>query len=91
MSVKVNIFYPGLQDYIGNPDQVIVTGATIGECLSNLTKQFPGAEKWLFDEKGRLLENIFVYINAESAQKAKLSDSVKERDELIIAMLLIGG
>ena len=91
MSIRVNIFYPGLQDFIGNPDQVKVAGNTIGGCLGDLIKQFPGAEKWLFDEKGQLLESVFVYINAESARKAKLTDSITEKDELIIAMLLIGG
>jgi molybdopterin converting factor small subunit len=91
VSVRVNIFYPGLRDYLYNQDQIDVAGGTIGECLDDLIKKFPGAEKWLFNEQGQILENVFVYINAESARKADLSDPITEGDELIIAMLLIGG
>jgi molybdopterin converting factor small subunit len=91
VSVRVSIFYPGLREVINNSEQVTVAGATIGECLGDLINQFPGADKWLFDERGQLLEDVFVYINAESARKAALSDPINNGDELIIAMLLIGG
>ena len=91
MSIKINIFYPGLREYIGNPDEVAVTGSTVGECLNDFIRRFPGTEKWIFDERKALLEPVFVYVNSESTGKAKLSDPVKETDEIIIAMLLIGG
>ena len=91
MSVKINLFYPGLREYIGNPDEVNVVGTTVGKCLSDFIRQFPGVEKWIFDERNQLLDQVFVYINAESTRKAKLADPVRESDELIIAMLLVGG
>ena len=91
MSVKVNIFYRSLQQFINNQDVVKVDGGTVGECLSDLIRQFPGVEKWIFDEQGNLLRHVFVYINAESALKANLSEPVKETDELIIAVLITGG
>jgi len=91
MRVKVKIFYPSLQQFINKQDLIQVDGSTVGECLDNLIKQFPGAEKWIFDEKGRLLEHVFVFINAESAQKTDLSEPVKDGDELIIAVMILGG
>ena len=91
MGIKVNIFYPKVQRYTSNQDVVEVDGRTVGECLSNLIRQFPGVEECIFDERGQLLEHVFVYVNAESATKANLSDPVKERDELIIAVLITGG
>jgi len=91
MSVRANIFYPQIQQYINNQDAAKVDGSTVGECLNDLIRQFPGVEQWLFDKRGQLLEHVYVYINAESARKADLSEPVKETDELIIAVLITGG
>jgi hypothetical protein len=64
LSMKVNIFYPKLQQLTGPQGQLEVKGGTLGECLSNLAQQFPSAEKLLFDECGRPLKQVFIYINA---------------------------
>ena len=90
MSVRVNLFYPQVQRHINRRD-VVVEGSTVGECLSDLTRRFPGIDRWLFDERGQLLGQVYVYINAESARKAGLADAVKEGDELIITVLIMGG
>jgi hypothetical protein len=91
MSVKVSIFYPTLQQYIGNPDSVRVSGSTVGECLEDLARQFPGVEKLIFDQPGKFLKQVFVYVNSESAHKAGLTDPLTARDELLIAVLITGG
>jgi hypothetical protein len=91
MSKKVNIFYRALQEYMQNPGSVRVTGNTVGECLDDLEKQFPGVKKLIFDSSGKFLRQVFVYVNSESAHKAGLSDPVTDRDELLIAVLITGG
>lgn len=91
MPVKVNLFHPALQEYINYPKEVTVRGTTVGECLNDFIRQYPGAEKWLLDEKGRLLEPVFVFLNFESGHKAELTAPVRESDEMIIVMALIGG
>jgi len=91
MGIRVNIFYPKVQQYTNNQDVVEVDGKTVGECLNDLVKQFPSIEKWIFSKRGQLLEHVFVYVNAESTTKANLSDPVKESDTLIIAVLVTGG
>jgi molybdopterin converting factor small subunit len=91
LSIKVNIFYPKLQQLTGPETRVEVSGSTVGECLKDLMRQFPGAEKYLFDESGRLLKHVFVYINTESARPPALSTAVKEGDTLLIAVLVTGG
>jgi molybdopterin converting factor small subunit len=63
----------------------------VGECLDDLMKRFPGAGEWLFDERGHLLRNVFVNLNAESARGTDLTEPVKAGDELIIAALVTGG
>jgi molybdopterin converting factor small subunit len=91
VSLKVRVFYQNLQQYMGNQASVEVSGRTVGECLEDLIRQFPGAGKLIFNEHGQLLKHVFVYVNAESARKAELKAKVRENDELIIAVLLSGG
>jgi hypothetical protein len=63
----------------------------VAECLGDLVRQYPGAEKSLFDERGALQDQVFVFVNAESAQKAALSTRLRRGDELILAVMIIGG
>jgi len=91
MSIKVDIFYPQLKQLINKPDLVKVSGRTVGECLNDLVRQFPGAEKRLFDEDGQLLRHVYVFINAESSYKISLDAPVRDGDKLIIAALITGG
>jgi molybdopterin converting factor small subunit len=91
LSIKVNIFYPKLQQLTGQSSYLEVEGGTVGECLKDLMRQFPGAEKYLFDESGRILKHVIVYINAESSQPPLLSAAVKDGDTLLIAVLVTGG
>jgi len=41
MSVKVNIFYPHLQQFTNNQDVVEVNGSTVGDCLDDMVRQYP--------------------------------------------------
>jgi len=50
-----------LRVYTGNQAQVSVTGATIGEALTNLTTQYPELQPHLFNgDQLRSFVNIFV-------------------------------
>jgi molybdopterin converting factor small subunit len=91
MSVKVNIYYPHLQQFTDNQEAVKVNGSTVGECLSDLVKQFPGIENGVFDEHGQVLDYVYFFINGKSAYPTDLNKSVKDGDELTIALLLAGG
>jgi molybdopterin converting factor small subunit len=91
MSVKIKLFYPQLQQFIGNRESLDVSGRTVGECLLDLITRFPGTGKFIFDEQGKYLKHVFIYINAESANKAGLNDPVKDGDKLLIAVLITGG
>ncbi|HJX12708.1 MAG TPA: MoaD/ThiS family protein [Dehalococcoidales bacterium] len=91
MSIRVNIFSPRIKQQIKDPDAVEVRGGTVGECLRDLVRQFPGTEAWLFNERGQLLRQVYVYVNAESAWKSDLAAPVKDGDTIIIASLITGG
>ncbi len=91
MSVEVKIFYPELREAIDDPGDVRVVGATVGECLEDLVKRYPGAEKLMFDSRGKLLKRVYVFVNAEGMFKAEFARPVEDGDELIVAVLAAGG
>jgi hypothetical protein len=91
MSVKVKLFYPDLQKLAGNREALTVEGRTVGECLQDLVRQFPAAGELIFNEKGQLLKQVYVYVNAEGLDKADFNRTVTPRDELILAVLITGG
>jgi len=91
MSVKVNIFYPHLQQFTHQQEVVHVEGDTVGECLGHLVKQFPGIEQGIFDKQGQLLNYVYFFINGKAVYPTVLTQNVQEGDELIVALLLAGG
>ncbi len=91
MSIKVQIFYPELQQLLGKPDNLTLEGHTVGQCLDDLVDRYPGAANLLFDKQGKLLKQVYVYVNAEGFNKAEFSQVVSDRDQLIIAILITGG
>lgn len=90
MGIKVHL-YSGLASYTGSKGVVEVTGHNISDCLGNLTAQYPGLKKVLFDSDGGLLKHVFISVNLESAYPEQLGTPVKETDELHIALIIVGG
>lgn len=90
MGIKVNI-HPALYQYTNTQGIAEVNGDTVGQCLDNLVKQFPGIEKALFDKQGKLLNYIEIYVNGESTYPEELAKAVKEGDELHIVITIAGG
>jgi molybdopterin converting factor small subunit len=91
MSVKINIFYPHLQQFTHHQEVVHVDGSTVGECLSNLVNQFPGIEQGIFDRQGQLLNYVYFFVNGKATYPTSLAMPVNDGDELTIALLLAGG
>ena len=91
MAAQINIFYPHLQQHTNQKETVTVNGSTVGECLHQLVKQFPGLHKGIFDENGQLLSYVYLIINGKGNYPTDLSKRVHEGDELTIALLLAGG
>ena len=94
MSVKLAI-PPYLQIFANNMETVEVTGKTVGECLKDLTKQYPEMEKVLFDSDGRLfysgLSSVAIYVNGEDAYPEELNKKVKDGDEIRVLYMIGGG
>jgi sulfur-carrier protein len=80
-----------LTNYTANVREVVTRGTTVGECLGDLVRQFPGIRPQLLDENGQLLGQIDVYINRESTFPEELAKIVKDGDEMNIINVISGG
>ncbi len=83
MSIKLNL-PPDLSYYTNNQQLAEVNGNTVGDCLGNLAKQFPGLKTVIFAKDGKLNSFIAVYINGGDSQIEDLFRPVKDGDELSI-------
>lgn len=90
MSVKINI--PSNLHHFTNDQAVAeVNGNTVGQCLDDLVRQFPGIETRLYDNKGKLLNYVDIYVNLESSYPEELAKPVRDGDELHITLFVIAG
>lgn len=90
MSISVSIHKTHRHLIDGN-ETVDVEGGTIGDCLKDLVRRYPGMAPILFDKKGNLQGLLEVYLNMESAYPEELKKPVKDGDEIQITLLLSGG
>ena len=90
MSITMKI-HPILHHHTNAQDMVKVKGHTVGECLDDLAKKFPGIEKELFDKDGKLFNYIDIYVNLKSSYPEELAKLVKDGDELHITYIVAGG
>ena len=88
MSIRVNI--PGFSEYfIKGIKTAEVNGSTVSECLKHLVEQFPKLK--IFDKDGRLFADLGIYVNGGYVFPEKLDKPVKDRDEISIILMFIGG
>ena len=90
MSIRVKI-HKIHRRFTNDREEVEVNGQTVGDCLGNLIRQFPALEGGLFDRKGKLLNNIEIYVNQESAYPDELAKAVSDGDIIHITLMIDGG
>jgi molybdopterin converting factor small subunit len=90
MSLNLHL-YSNLPQYAGNKTLVEVDGVTIGQCLNDLVRQYPGLQSRLFDQEGNLRTDVFVSINLRSPGPEPPGRKVKEGDELYLILIVAGG
>ena len=95
MSIKVHLYLglPRLASTEDIVDIIEVNGDTVGQCLDLLVRDFPDIRKSLFDENGRLLDRIDIWVNDMPAYAEGLDRPVKDRDEIYLfaSKLVVGG
>ena len=90
MSVKIHL-HPTLRQHSNGQEIVEAQGTTVGECLKQLTRKFPGLESALFDKNGKLNNVVEIYLNMQSAYPDELARQVKDGDEIHVTLMLAGG
>ncbi|MFC1945732.1 MoaD/ThiS family protein [Chloroflexota bacterium] len=90
MSIKINI-HPVLYHLTEDQKSALVEGETVGRCLEALVARYPEVRPGLFDDHGKLLSYVEIYVNGESAYPDELAKPVTDGDELQIVLILAGG
>src|SRR5438128_1035268 len=91
MSVNVLIPTP-LRKLTNEQESVSATGATIGQVIDDLERQFPGFGARLTDDSGNLRRFVNIYLNEEDIRfLAGKETPVKEGDSVSIVPAIAGG
>jgi molybdopterin converting factor small subunit len=90
MPIKIHIHITHRQ-FTNGLEVVLAEGNTVGECLNNLIRQYPGMEKALFAKKDKLLNVVEVFLNHAPAYPNELMKPVKDGDEIHLLVMLAGG
>lgn len=64
-------------------------GATLGELLDDLERQYEGIRFRMIDEQDRVRRHIRIFVNGE--QTNALSQALKPTDDVVIVQALSGG
>jgi molybdopterin converting factor small subunit len=90
VAVKVHLHLT-LRQFTNGQEIIDVEGTTVGECLKNVVKKYPGVESSLFGKNGKLSNIVEIYVNLQSAYPNELAKQVKDGDEIHVTMMLAGG
>ena len=78
-----------LRSYTGGAASVNADGATVGEIIVDLDRQFPGLAFRVVDEQGRLRQHMVVFLGQDRCRD--LTASVVDVDEVVLMQALSGG
>ena len=88
---KVNFTY-ALKRFYPDLESMVIEAQNVSEVLKNLNQKYPGLKDYLVDEQGRLRQHVNIFIGDRLIRdKEKLTDTVKEEDEVFIMQALSGG
>ena len=88
---KVSIPTPLRPNTDGNAT-VEAAGATVGEVLADLGRQYPDINRRIFAGEGQLQQYVNVYVNDEDIRfMDELDTPVKDGDEVSIIPAIAGG
>ena len=74
----------------GDIETIETEGQTVGQCLGALQDKFPGIRSRLFDEQGQLHKYVELFLNNRKISN-RLELPVKDEDELLILVVILGG
>ncbi len=78
-----------LTSYTAGRKEVEAAGATLGELLEDLDRQFPGIRFRVIDEQDAIRPHIKLFVNREMVRL--LTAALAPADEILIVAALSGG
>jgi sulfur-carrier protein len=85
-------FTSALKRFYPTIDTTHIKADTVLAVLNGLDKAYPGITDFLIDEHGALRQHINIFIGDNMiADRNKLTDSVTDKDEILIFQALSGG
>jgi sulfur-carrier protein len=86
--MRVRIPTP-LRSYTGEQSAVSAEGATVGDLLADLDRQFPGLRFRVVDEQARLRPHMKVFVDQDSVKD--LATPLADANEVTLMQALSGG
>jgi molybdopterin converting factor small subunit len=81
-----------LRKLTGGKEEVAATGATVGDVIADLERQYPGLKARICDDSGALRRFVNVFVRDEDIRFLKnLETPVGASDELSIVPAIAGG
>jgi molybdopterin converting factor small subunit len=77
-----------LRDLAGGLSEHRVRGATVGDVIETLEREYPRLSGWVRDERGQVRQHVNVFLNDE---RTTLNAPVSERDRIHILPAISGG
>ena len=85
----MNVLIPSPLVSYTRKKEVIARGATLGEMMLDLERQFPGIRFRMIDEQDRVRAHMRIFVNGE--QEFSLKRALSPGDEISIVQALSGG
>jgi sulfur-carrier protein len=89
--VTVKIVVPPFLQQMVKDTAVTVSGNTVGECINEFVKKYPGTKDMLLDEQGNLTWYFELFVNGESVYSMDPNTPVKDGDEIHMWFIIAGG
>ena len=90
MEITVRIPTP-LRSLTGGQDEVVATGATVGDIIADLERRHPGVRDRLLDDKG-VRRFVNIYVGEEDIRFLEgLGTELKAGDQISIVPAIAGG
>jgi sulfur-carrier protein len=77
-----------LKDLAGGNSEVSLDGATVGDVLRALEREWPKTTGWILDERGCVRQHVNVFLNGERVRE---DATVRASDRMHVLPSITGG
>jgi molybdopterin synthase sulfur carrier subunit len=90
MTVKLNL-HPNIRSAIRCPKELYAEGKTLGECIDEMDRIYPGFREKMVGEDGKILKTLKIFVNDANAYPMELDMQLHDGDIVTIITYISGG